>query len=380
MKIVVLGAGLVGGPMAADLARDSEFEVSAVDIDRAALARLEKACGVRTACEDLSDARAVSRVVADCDIVLSAVPGFLGFRTLQTVIDAGKSVVDIAFFAEDPFLLDEAARRRGVTAIVDCGVAPGMSNILSGHVESLLDTMRSLTIYVGGLPEVREWPFEYRAVFSPVDVLEEYLRPARLVEHGEIVVRPALSERELIDVPGIGTLEAFNTDGLRTLTRTIKAVNMKEKTLRYRGHAETMSVLREAGFLGSEEVEVGGARVRPIDLSAKLLFRKWSLGEGDRDITVFKLIAEGTKGGAPVRYTYDMLDRYDAVTRVHSMARTTGYTATQAVRMMARGMFRRPGVNPPEFIGREPRCVEFMLEGLRERGIVYARSVEGAGA
>ena len=211
---------------------------------------------------------------------------------------------------------------------------------------------------------------------TPRDVLEEYLRPARLVENGVVVLRPALSERELIDIPGIGTLEAFNTDGLRTLARTIKAANMKEKTLRYRGHAETMAVLRETGFLNREEIEVAGTRIAPLDLAAKLLSEKWLLGEGDRDITVFKLIVEGAKGGVSLRYTYDMLDRYDARTRVHSMARTTGYAATQAVRMMAGGLFRRAGVNPPEYVGREPQCVEFMLRGLRERGIVYTQTIE----
>jgi len=380
MKIGVLGAGLVGGPMAADLARDAGHDVCAVDIDRGVLARLKEKYGIRTIHEDLSRVEEVKRVVAEFDFVISAVPGFMGFQTLQGIIEAKKNVVDIAFFPEDPFLLDELARRNGVTALVDCGVAPGMSNILAGYVCSLLDEVQTLTIYVGGLPEIREWPYEYRAVFSPLDVIEEYLRPARLVENGRLVVRPALSERELINFPGIGTLEAFNTDGLRTLAGTIQAANMKEKTLRYPGHVEKMAVLRETGFFAKEEVEIRGMRIRPLDLTAKLLFPKWTMGEGDRDITVFQLTIEGKKGGRGYRHAYNMLDRFDPASGIHSMARTTGYTATQALRMISRGLYGRTGISVPEFIGRQPECVAFMLQGLLERGIVYRETVEGPGA
>ena len=217
-----------------------------------------------------------------------------------------------------------------------------------------------MLIYVGGLPEVREWPYDYKAVFSPADVIEEYVRPARYVENGRLVVRPALSDAELINFPGVGTLEAFNTDGLRTLTRTIAAPDMKEKTLRYPGHIEKMAVLRETGFFSQEEIEVGGARVRPLDVTAKLLFPKWKMGPADRDITVMKIVVEGRKDGRDRRYTYDLLDRFDETTGVHSMARTTGYTATVAARMLARGLYRRqgrlrPGVDrPPAGVRRVP--------------------------
>jgi saccharopine dehydrogenase-like NADP-dependent oxidoreductase len=376
MKITVLGAGLVGGPMALDLAADPGFEVSAADLDAAALDRLSKKGPISTHCLDLSDPEALDRLIEDQDLVLSAVPGAMGFETLRTAIEAGKSIVDIAFFPEDPFELDDLAKRRGVTAIVDCGVAPGMSNLLTGHAASQLDETRSVVIYVGGLPEVRAWPYEYKAGFSPADVIEEYVRPARYVENGAMVVKPALSEPELIDFEGIGTLEAFNTDGLRTLVRTIAAPNMKEKTLRYPGHIEKIAVLRETGFFGRDEIMIKGTRIRPIDLTAKLLFPMWKMGEGDRDITVMKVIVEGVRAGGTWRTTYDLFDRYDAASGVHSMARTTGYAAAQAVRMVARGLYRRPGITAPEMIGRLPKCVEFMLAGLRERGVVFRETVE----
>ena len=376
MKVIVLGAGLVGGPMAADLAADPLFEVTAVDVNAEALARLAKIRGVRTLRTDLARPEDVRGLVAGFDLVLSAVPGFMGFRTLRAVLEAGKCVVDIAFFPEDPFALDSLAKAQGVTALVDCGVAPGMSNVLTGYSQQRLDEVRSVLIYVGGLPEVREWPYDYKAVFSPVDVIEEYIRPARYVQNGALVVRPALSDAELIYFPGLGTLEAFNTDGLRTLIGTIGAPDMKEKTLRYPGHIEKMAVLRETGFFSQDEIEVGGVRIRPLDVTAKLLFPKWKMGPADRDVTVMKIVVEGRKDGQDRRYTYDLLDRFDETSGVHSMARTTGYTATVAARMLARGLYADKGVFAPESVGRRPECVKFLLDGLKERGIVYNETIE----
>jgi lysine 6-dehydrogenase len=374
-KIVVLGSGLVGGPMALDLAKDKDFKVTVVDIDAQALARLKKVRGITAIQEDLSDPRIVKRIVQKQDMVISAVPGFMGFKTLQAILEVGKTVVDIAFFPEDPFELDALARRSNVTAVVDCGVAPGMSNILASHARQKLDEAASIAIYVGGLPEVRVWPYEYKAVFSPADVIEEYVRPARYIENGQLVIRPALSDPELINFPVIGTLEAFNTDGLRTLAKTLDVPNMKEKTLRYPGHIEKMAVLRETGFFDAQEIEIKGVRIRPLDFTAKLLFPKWKLREGEVDITVMRIIVEGRKKGRSVSMTYDLFDRYDEATGIHSMARTTGYTATVAARMIARGLYDRKGISAPESIGQIPECVKFMLDGLKERGIIYHETV-----
>jgi len=379
MKITILGAGLVGGPMARDLASDKDLKVTAVDVSPKALARLQKFRGIKTVQEDLSDARNVKKIVRDADLVISAVPGFLGFKTLRSVLEEGKNVVDIAFFPEDPFSLNKLARSKGAVAVVDCGVAPGMSNVLAAYAMKKLDRTESITIYVGGLPEIREYPYEYKAVFSPHDVIEEYVRPARYVENGRVVTRPALSDPEFLTFPGIGTLEAFNTDGLRTMARTLKVPNMKEKTLRYPGHIEKMAVLRETGFFDTEEVVVKGTRIRPLDFTAEILFPKWKLQEGEADITVMKVIVEGRKNRKPLRISYDLFDRYDERTGIHSMARTTGYTATTVARMIARRMYRKTGISAPEFIGQSVRCVKYLLNSLAERGVVYRESKERAG-
>lgn len=375
MKIIILGAGLVGGPMARDLAKDMDFQVSVADCNKEILQKLSDDQSVKTILMDLSFPEEVTRLVSSYDMVINAVPGFMGFGTLKAIIEAGKDVIDIAFFIEDPFELDALAKKNGVTAIVDCGVAPGACNVLIGHVDNLLDETEKVSYYVGGLPQVREWPYEYKAGFSPIDVIEEYTRPARLVVDGEVVVKPALSDPELLNFPGIGTLEAFNTDGLRSLIQTIKAPNMKEKTLRYPGHIEKMRMLRETGFFSQEAIDLNGKMVRPVDLTARLLFPKWKLKEGEVDITIMRVIVEGRKDMQRFRYTYDLFDTYDPVTRIHSMARSTGYTATVVLRMVAAGLYSYKGITVPEFIGKNPGCVEYLLNGLKERGVNFRETV-----
>ena len=376
MNVIVLGAGLVGTPMAIDLAKDSGFDVTVADINKEALNKIKNKYGISTIQKDLSDLESVKEIVKDFDIVLNAVPGFMGYKTLKAIVESGIDAVDIAFFPEDPFTLDELAKRNNVTAIMDCGVAPGMSNVLIGYVDFLLDKTETVLIYVGGLPEVRVWPYEYKAVFSPIDVIEEYTRPARYVENGNLVIRPALSNAEYLDFPNVGTLEAFNSDGLRTLAETIDAPNMKEKTLRYPGHIEKMAVLRETGFFDKKEIEIKGVKISPLEFTSKLLFPKWQLKAGEVDVTVMRVIIEGIKDGEKLRYTYDLYDRLDEETNTHSMARTTGYTATMAVRMLAKGLYKEKGISPPEFIGKNPECVEFILKGLKDRGIIYKENIE----
>ncbi|MEI6455388.1 MAG: saccharopine dehydrogenase C-terminal domain-containing protein [bacterium] len=376
MEIIVLGAGLVGGPMAMDLASDPKFRVTIADINSESLTKLSASHPVKTIQADLSSQDKVAELVSGFDMVVNAVPGFMGFSTLKTIIEAGKNVVDIAFFIEDPFALDALAKKKNVTAIMDCGVAPGMCNVLIGYADHLLDETEKVIYYVGGLPEIRQWPFEYKAVFSPADVIEEYTRPARYIENGRLVIKSALSDPELLDFPGIGTLEAFNTDGLRSLALTVKCPDMKEKTLRYPGHIEKMRVLRETGLFSKEEILFSGIKIKPLDFTSRLLFPKWKLNEGEADITIMQVVVEGKKSSKRLRYTWDLYDRYDPVSRVHSMARTTGYTATVALRMISEGIYTHKGLSVPEYLGKHQECVDYLLKGLKERGVIYIEKIE----
>ncbi len=373
-RIVVLGGGLVGRVMALDLAREPDFHVTVAEREEPVLARL-KAEGLDVLPLDLADDDAVRRAIAPADVVVGSAPGHMGFRLLRLVIEAGKPYADIAFMPEDFLRLDGLARERGVTAVVDCGVAPGLSNLLCGRAEHEFEALERLLILVGGLPKRRTWPFEYRVVFSGVDVIEEYLRPARWVENGSLVTKPALTDVEPVDLPRVGTVEAFNTDGLRSLAQTLHAPFMKEKTLRWPGHVEKLRMLRETGFLSQEPLEVGGARVRPYDLTTRLLFDAWRLEPGEADLTVMRVEASGTAGGKRQTWTWDLYDEADPATGYHSMARTTGFPCAIVARMLARGELRRPGVQPPERLAGDDRFFARMMEELRARGVTLARAV-----
>jgi len=216
MRITVLGAGLIGRVIARELASEEGASVSVFDADPDALERVGRETHASIHQADLSRREVVASAVADADAVVGALPGALGFAMLRAVVEAGKPVADISFSAEDPLQLEALARERGATAVVDCGISPGLSNFFIGRAARDLNEVDDARIYVGGLPFERRWPYEYALVFSASDVVEEYVRPARILENGQLVTRPALSEVERIDVPGVGTLEGFLTDGLRT--------------------------------------------------------------------------------------------------------------------------------------------------------------------
>ncbi len=376
MRIIVLGNGLVGNAIAIDLAHESQFKVTVVDVSEPALEKLSTSSHITKICADLSHPDILKELIKDYDLVIGALPGYMGFATMKTVIEAGKNMVDISFFPENPFELDALAKANQVMAIVDCGVAPGCSNLFLGQVYSILDKTTSFLCYVGGLPAVREWPYEYKVVFSPYDVLEEYTRPARYIERGEMIVQPALSDAELLFFPQVGTLEAFNSDGLRTLVDTMKIPNMKEKTMRYPGHAEKMKILRETGFFSKETIEVNGHRIQPLQVTAKLLFPKLRLKSGEEDFTVMKIVIEGHKGKKKLRYSYDLLDRLDAKTQTTSMARTTGYTCSVMARLVLDGTYHRNGVIPLEYVGQDQNSFQKLVKGLAERNIIYHETIE----
>ena len=360
-NIIVLGAGLVGGVIAKDLAK--QHNVSCVDISKKKLAKLDN---IKTICKDISNTKNLQRIIRDYDLVIGAVPGFMGYKMMKDVIEIGKNIVDISFYPEDPFLLDKLAKQKGVIAVMDCGVAPGMGNIIFGYHNTKMK-INDYECLVGGLPEKREWPYEYQAVFSPIDVIEEYIRPARYVQNSNLIIKEALSDTELIKFDNIGTLESWNSDGLRSLIKTMAHVpNMIEKTLRYPGCVEYLKVLKSSNFFSYEEVEVNGTMIRPIDMTAKLLFPKWEMKSGDKDFTVMRIIIKGLEEGKEVTYQYNLLDRYQDDTI--SMARTTGYTCTAVANLVLNGKYNRVGISPPEYLGKHFKFVKSYLE---KRNVKY---------
>lgn len=375
MNIVVLGGGRVGSAIVRDLTAEDDFDVLVVDIDPVAVENMTH-FGADGVVADLSQVENVIRAVRDADLVVGAVPGFMGYRTVKRVLQEGRPIVDISFFEEDSSGLEELAASAGVPCLVDCGVAPGLGNLVLGNREEYFDATESYVCFAGGLPEERVWPWEYKAPFSPADVIAEYVRPARQRRAGREITRPALTDVELIEIPGVGSLEAFNTDGLRSLLRNCSTPNMVEKTLRYPGHAIRMQILREAGFFSTDPIQAASGSVVPRDVTESLLFDAWRFNDGDLDLTVLRIVIEGTKDGRAERHTYNLVDHYNPATETMSMARTTGYTCTAMVNLVARGVWTQPGLATPEVIGRDPTAYDAVISHLRERDVYLDMEVE----
>ncbi len=373
---------MVGGFIARKLAEDGGFSVTAFDASEKSLAKVQKAaedCGcernLTLKCADLSNETAIRDAVTDCDIAVGALPGFIGYAALKTVLEFGKNCVDISFFPEDSLSLNELATGSNVTAIVDCGVMPGFGGMAAVRFAESLEFCESVKIYVGGLPVERGGAFEYKAPFSPSDVIEEYLRPARMRIFGKEVAKPPLSEVERLHFFEIGTLEAFNTDGLRTLLTSLPDVpNLAEKTLRYPGHAAKIEMLRELGLFSAKPMDItsaGGTKtqIAPLDITSRLLFENWKLSEIDKELTVMRVVAEGKYEGGPAVFEMNLLDRTDEKTWDTSMARTTGLPAIAAVKILAgndskTAAFEKPGIFPAELLGKNVQVFENIVSYL----------------
>jgi len=360
---------MVGRAMAVDLSK--KHQVTSVDIDKNALDLLSKNPNIQTDILNVTDHAALSKAVKDFDIVISAVPGFLGLQTMIQVIRQKKNLVDISFLPEDVLYLDSLAKGNGVTVVMDCGIAPGMPNYIVGYYNERMK-IEEVEYMVGGLPKIRTFPFEYKAPFSPCDVIEEYTRPARYVENGNLVIRPAMSDTEFVNFDGIGTLEAFNTDGLRSLIYTMKHIPfMKEKTLRYPGHIKLILSLKDSGFLDKEPIDMNGQQINPFDFTSRILFSAWKLGPDEPEFTVMRIILRGAEKNVSKEIIYELYDEFDENEKISSMARTTGFTATGTAEMILNERFTEKGVFPPELVGKDPACFEYIISYLKERNIHF---------
>jgi saccharopine dehydrogenase-like NADP-dependent oxidoreductase len=371
-NVIVIGAGMVGSAMAIDLLKT--HKVTVADYNKSVLEEIKSHHPeIHTLELNVKETSRLAEVISGYDIVISAVPGFLGYETLKTIIERGRNVVDISFFPENALELDTLAKSKNVTAVVDCGVAPGMDNLILGYYNEKL-TIDSFECYVGGLPKLRKWPFNYKAPFSPIDVIEEYTRPARYVENGQTIIKPAMSDLEHMEFLKVGTLEAFNTDGLRSLIYTMGHIpNMIEKTLRYPGHIEKIQALKDTGFLSKEPIIFNDNPVIPFEFTSRILFNEWKLDAGEEELTVMKVRIKGEKDGVKKEIVYDLYDEYDISTGITSMARTTGYTATAVANLILEDKFSGRGVFPPELIGKFEHCFDYIMKYLSERKVKYTK-------
>ncbi|MCD6371952.1 MAG: saccharopine dehydrogenase NADP-binding domain-containing protein [Thermococcus sp.] len=353
MKVCVLGAGNVGLLIAKDLSQD--YEVSIADRSQE---RLKLAADFATPIE--LDASNFERLV-DCmkkfDLIVGALPGRFGYNVLKAALKAQRDIVDVSFMPEDPLQLDEDAKTAKIRMVVDAGFAPGLSNVLMGHIQSELGLIEEGWINVGGLPKDPKPPLYYRVVFSPYDLIEEYTRPARIIKNGEIVSVDPLGTINEILLKNF-QFESFVSDGLRTLLKTINANNLVENTLRWKGHLEKIKVLRELGFFKKEN----------IDFTMRVILPLMSFESDDFSI----MEVYGRNDEEELRYfMYD-----EAQGGFTSMARATGYVTAICTRILAEHDFE-PGVIPPELFGMEGALFKEIIKEVRKRGILLEEHQRG---
>jgi lysine 6-dehydrogenase len=376
MRMLVLGRGLQGSACAYDLLQNPDVaDVRLADLHVDHLPEfLAPYSGSRLFPTrlDVRDAEAVRAVMRECDAVMSAIPYYFNFDLSRLAVEAGAHFCDLGGNTEIVFqqrTLDAAARERGVTVIPDCGLAPGMVNILAQYGISQLETVSSVRIFVGGLPQQPEPPLNYQVVYSLEGVLDYYTTLSWVLREGKRKQVRALSEREAVVFPApVGTLEAFHTaGGLSTLAFRYEGriPTMEYKTLRYPGHAQIMEAIRDLGFLDLAPVDVKGTKIVPRDLATTVMGQRLTKPQG-RDLVALRVQVEGTRGGEPARLGWELIDYYDAAHGISAMMRTTGYSLSITGQMQARGEISPAGVHTPDECIPAPRYIA----ELAKRGVM----------
>ena len=380
MKVLIVGSGKVGSEISRDLARSDEVaSVIAVDASVENLKLLKKNPDKKIRTQQLSifQRKRLHSLLEEVDLVCGALPGRLGFELLTETAQAGKDTVDISYTPKDPFLLQRTAKENECRIVPQCGVAPGFTNMCVGDAYRQLDQMRSVEIYVGGLPEKPAPPLNYRIVFSLEDVVNEYSRPAHVIENGRTKTVDALSGRGQLSFPGVGKLEYFITDGLGSLPRSYpRTREMHELTLRYRGHADMMETLRVIGFFERDPVRVFGSEVVPRELSIELLRKAMSIGSPE-DFLALRVDVKGTMHGKKIGLRYQLLDHFNRRSGIAAMSRTTAYPCTSVALLVGLGKIRETGVVTPERIAQDPRHFDFVLDRLNKHGVRVRMSKMG---
>ncbi len=380
MKILVLGYGNIGRLIAQDLS-DSlpTAEVTVAGRHRENIENTLKSINREKVSGFTLDAHNFSELVstiAKFDLAVGALPGDIGYQSLKAAIKARVDLVDVSYMPENPLPLNDSAIEAGITIIPDCGIAPGISNLLVGHATSKIDTVESVKIMVGGLPETPVDPLDYTITWSPEGLIDEYTRKATIIKNGKPAEVDALTGLEKIDFPKIGKLEGFYTDGLRTLIHTVKGVNtMWEKTLRYPGHVQKMKLIRALGFLDSQPIKVRGVSIAPRDVTTKLFEQKLQKPH-IKDILALNIEVTGKIGDTQQRIIYQMLERYDEKNNATAMARTTGYPSSIVAQLLAQEVISEKGVIPLEKLGSNNNIFNKIIDGLEDRQIKIATEIK----
>ena len=378
MRILSIGCGYIGSVLAEEIVRSIDFDEliicdsEEVRIEETARRLGEKVFPLRG---DISDYSYLLEIIGDVDLVIGLSPGKLGFTVMKACVKKKKSLVDLSYMAEDPFVFQTKSVEGGITIIPDCGVAPGLSNILIGKASSQLDKVEDVIVYVGGLPERPVPPLDYKVTWCVEDLFEEYTRKAKIVRSNETIEVDALEGLEEVEFEGLGKFEAFFTDGVRTLHHTIKARNMWEKTLRYKGHAEKVKFLRDFGLL--EKRPLSSVNLSPWSFMRDFWEEKLSFFE-DKDFVLMRIKVTGRKESAKFIHSFEMIDHFDEKRNVTAMGRTTAYTALAVIKLLSESRIERKGVVPPEILGMNRELSREIECTLKERNIRFKEEVEEA--
>lgn len=382
--MLVLGAGLQGSACAYDLLQNEAVEkvtVADLNIDKlpSFLERYRGDARLELVSLNARDEDAVLRVMEGKDACMNALPYYFNLDMTRLAVKAGVNYCDLGGNTEIVFnqqKLDEEAKAKGVSVIPDCGLAPGMVNILAAAGIAELDEPQAVRIRVGGLPQQPEPPLNYQIVYSIEGVLDYYTTLSWVLRDGKPAQVEALTEIEPVEFPEpVGTLEAFHTaGGLSTMPWTYegKLETMEYKTLRYPGHAEIMKAIRDLGLLDLDPVKVDDKEIVPREAFIASVEPKLRKPEG-RDLVALRVEAEGLKDGQPHRIVYDLIDFFDEENKISAMERTTGFSLSITGQIQARGGVSRKGVCTPD------QCMpaDEYIEELGKRGVRIRKS-EGA--
>lgn len=380
MRIIVLGCGNIGAVISEDLSQSlPSVEITVADMDKVRVEEVANKINrrnVSAAQVDATNSKELVETLSKYDLAVDALPGWLGFQVCKAAVSAKINIVDISYMPEDIMKLNASALKAGISLIPDCGMSPGIGNILVGHAVSRLDKVESIRILNGGLPEKPVPPLGYVITWSVSDLIDMYNRKVSIVEHGKTVQVEPMTGLEETKFPRVGKLEAFYTDGLRTLLHSLRNVDeMYEKTFRYPGHVEKIKLLKALGWFDEKPVKIGNVEVVPRDVAHRLLERKLKRPEIP-DIVAMLIQVEGLKGNKRIRYVYHMFDRYDKKHRVTSMARTTAYTASVVAQLLVKKRVLDKGVIPPERLGMNERFYRPFLGMMKKRGISIKETKE----
>jgi lysine 6-dehydrogenase len=379
MKYTVIGAGMMGSAAAYDLATSNpndEIVIADINIQQARTAAAAIAPNVTPVRVDVNNAREVVTLIQGSGAVISAVSYSVNFQMTKAAIEAGVPMCDLGGnndVVERQASLDTAAKEKGITIVPNCGLAPGLINILAMEGTREFDQLDSIHLRVGGLPQHPRPPLYYQIVFSVEGLINEYVEKATVIHDGQLMHIDPMSGLEEIDFPPpFDTLEAFNTSGgLSTLTHVLsgKVKNLDYKTIRYKGHCEKFKTLLDLGFATSEPMMVGGSVKTNREFFADLLRKK--LDYGDKDVVLARATITGRTTAAGKTLVYEFVDYYDDAKKMTAMMRTTAFPTSIVAQMLAHGSITERGVLVPEL------CVpgKLMIAELGKRNIKITKKV-----